>query len=177
LLPFVMQSSWQKVARDAVDARLVHDGSRLYLRIVSDEPRPHSIRPFQERTEPERWSQASVEMYLTREWGQDPWYHFIVDTSGRTYDAKRFERQWDPPEGWHGRSRAEGDKWVLEVAIPFASLELAEPGAGSKLGLKLCRYKHKDEILLWPPFRQEPGDRYSVLYLPEPRHYAELVLE
>lgn len=177
LLPFVMQGSWRKAADEEADARVVHDGARLYLRVISDEPNPRSIRPFQEGTEPERWGHGSVEMYLSAEWGEKPWYHFIVHTSGRTYDARQFEREWDPPAGWYGRSRTEGDKWVLEVAIPFASLEMPGVGSGSRLGLKLCRYRAKDEILLWPSLSPEPDGRYCVVYRPDPTGYAQLVLD
>ena len=53
------------------------------------------------------------------------------------YDARLFDRTWNPPVDWQARTHVEGDIWTLQTAILPACFQLSEkrPGVGG-LSLK-----------------------------------------
>jgi len=118
-----------------------------------------------------------MELCLSPDWGTDPWFHFIVNLNRRLLDARMFDRDWDPPQDWRVQSRAEGEKWVLDVGVPFEALELDAAEAGLTCALKLSRYRAKDEILIWPPLGSEAEGGCYVTRTTEPTQYARLVLQ
>ena len=129
------------------------------------------------RSEPERWGHDCFEIYLSPRWGVEPWYHFVIHVSGAKYDARGFARDWTPQPDWRVVSRADGKKWRLDIAVPLKSIGLDPPPKGGAIGLKLCHYRAKDEILLWPPLRPGSIGRPHVVYSSDPTSYARLSLE
>ena len=174
LSPFVFQHNWRQVPDEEMDARLLHDGARLYLRIISDDPRPQEIR--QPHAGAERWFYRCMEVCLAPTWGTEPWFHYIVNVNGELHEGRMFDRAWDPPEPWQVESRAEGNRWYLEIAIPFSGFGVDSAGPGSSCALKLARYRAKDEILIWPLEGSEAEGQY-VTQSCEPIGYAQLLLE
>ena len=175
LRPFLMQSNWREIPDREIDARVMHDGRSLLLKIAADIRAPQRVRPARRRT-PERWGHDCFEIYLSPQWGREPWFHFVVHTHGAKYDAVGFDRDWTPKPDWRVRSRAEGKKWVIDVAIPLESMGLARVESAHSIGLKLCHYRAKDKILLWPAMQPGSVGRPHVVYSPDPTSYAKLQL-
>ncbi len=168
LLPFLMQQGYQAVAEAEMDARVLHDGERLYLRVDCVKPSAE-VRPA--RTGSERWFYQCVEVCLAPQWGARPWFHLVVNANGEVLDAREFDRDWDPPAPWPVSSRAEGERWVIDIAIPLADI-----GASGSVALKIAQYRDKDEILIWPPETMADG-RQAVSQMPLPRGFAWVVLQ
>ena len=168
---FIMQHNWKPATEAEIDVRLLHDGKRLFLRCLGDCPAFGPVRKVR-TSDDERWLHGCMEIYLSPQWGREPWFHFVVNLNGITYDAKGFDRHWDPAVAWTARSEARDKKWLLEVAIPLKAFGLT----GRAFGLKLCHYRAKDEILLWPRLQSEDGRNY-VVYSPDPTGYARAILE
>jgi len=169
LVPFLMQADQKPVADAEVDARVLHDGERLWARIDSMKP-GGEIRPVRPGG-PERWFHRSLELCLAPQWGRRPWFHLVVSTNGEVLDAREFDRDWDPPEPWRIESRAEGERWIVEVGIPLDDI-----GADDEAQLKIAQYRDKDEILIWPP-ETMPDGRQAVSQMPLLQGLARLLLE
>lgn len=175
LQPFLLQSNWRATPDREIDVRAMHDGSQLLLRVLADVPVPKRIRSAR-RAEPERWGHDCFEVYLSPRWGGEPWFHFVIHVNGSKYDARGFARDWTPRPDWRVISRADGKKWRLDISIPLSSIG-ADHSRKEGIGLKLCHYRAKDEILLWPPLAPGSIDRPHVVCSPDPTSYARLILE
>jgi len=176
LHPFLLQSSWRAVPDREIDVRAMHDGLQLLLRALADIPVPQRIGSAR-RSVPERWGHDCFEIYLSPQWGVEPWFHFVIHVNGAKYDAYGFARDWTPQPDWRVVSRGDGKKWRLDIAVPLKSIGLDPPPKGGSIGVKLCHYRAKDEILLWPALRPGSIGRPHVVYSPDPTSYARLVLE
>ena len=175
LAPFIMQQDCKLVPEGDVDARVLHDGEWLYLRLDSLAPNAEGIRQGQlsDRPGPERWFYQGLEICVAPQWGREPWFQFVVNTNGEVRAARGFDLTWAPEPNWSAQSRVEGDRWILQIAIPLAAIEVT----GDSCALKLARYRDKDEILIWPALG--PGDAagYWCRQTPEPDGYALVKLQ
>lgn len=165
LLPFLMQQSRQQVEEAEMDARVLSDGARLYLRVDCVKPAA-DIRPL--AFDSERWFYQGLEVCVAPQWGRAPWYHLVVNANGEVLDAREYDRDWDPPAPWAVGSRAEGDRWIVEIALPITDIE-----ASDAVALKVAQYRDKDEILIWPP-QIMPDGTPAVSQMPLPGGFALL---
>jgi|GEM_PF-1489756 len=187
LAPFIDFATWRQAPEEEIEARVLHDGKRLYLLIDTHNPWPGSVKPAH-KGNTETWLRGGIEMNLSPGWGAEPWFNFVVNRIGVLYDAKGFERDWAPPAGWAARSEEMDGRWICEVAIPFESFGMRAPEPGSAFGLKVCRMGHQTpgpvggpwvrlQTLIWPTLAPEREHAYSVTYSPDPTVYARVTLE
>lgn len=174
LSPFLMQMGWKPIPDEEIDARVLHDGARLYVRVDSLTPAAAQVRQgeWTGAVGAERWFYQCLEMCLAPQWGAEPWFQFVVNTNGETRDARGFDLSWTPDPPWTVRSSVEGDRWVLEMAVPLAAIG----SDGRSCALKLARYRDKDEILIWPPLGATDAQQWC-RQTPEPDGYAQLELQ
>jgi len=181
LQPFIIQSNWHRAKPDDVDARVLHDGKHLYLRVVCELPKG-GVKPIRRPASAgeEMWRMTCQEVYLAPQWGREPWFQFVFNDDGIMADSKGFERRWNCTPECRTRSRAEGSRWVFEMVLALEGIELPQVETGARLGLKLHCCVNKDKIFLWPPLAPADGappNLHPVIYSPEPTGYAQLVLE
>lgn len=165
LLPFLMQQGYQPAGEAEMDARVLSDGERLFLRVDCVKPAA-DIRPL--RFDSERWFYQCLEVCLAPEWGRQPWFHLVVNANGEALDARDYDRDWDPPTPWAIDSRAEDERWIVEIAVPLADI-----GAADSVALKLAQYRDKDEILIWPP-EPMPDGTQAASQMPLPGSFGLL---
>ena len=184
LHPFIVQASWLK-APGQVDARVLHDSERLYLRVTSDGIPESSIKrmkifePF--AALPRHglgWcGYTKVAVFISPRHGRTPWYRFDIGINGFRKDAKGADRTWTPKPDWGVASGMVGKKWRLTLAIPFKALD-ATPAKGHVWGLKLMNNTGKDVIHIWPPVgpatRWRGKERHCAPHTSDPIHYARL---
>jgi len=173
LTPFLMQEPWRPVPEEEIDARVLHDGARLLVRVDSLTPSRGQVRTgeWTGATGAERWYHLGLEMCLAPRWGVEPWFQFVINANGETRDARGFDLSWTPEPSWVVRSSVAEERWVLELAVPLAAIG----SDGRTCALKLARYREKNEILIWPPLGPAEGQQWC-RQTPEPDGYALLEL-
>ncbi len=67
------------------------------------------------------WADDNIEIFLDPANGL-PYRHFAANPSGGTYDALGNDKNWDP--AWQAQTTLEADRWITNIRIPFASLEV-----------------------------------------------------
>jgi len=106
--------------------RIGHDGQQLYLAFIcGGQSRPVARDRGQDGSV---WEDDALEIFLQPP-GSRAYYHFGVNAVGSRYDARcegSTDPRWSTP--WTARTRADGDAWVAEIAIPFTSLDAKPEG-------------------------------------------------
>jgi len=89
------------------------------------------------------WKDDCVELFLDPLNDGSTYYHFIVNSLGLQYDGrclageKTENGKWDGV--WEAKTAKEKDYWTVEMAIPFATLGLAEGKVKNEWGGNFCR--------------------------------------
>lgn len=162
-------------ARHRTKAGLAYDEARLYLTFVCIDP--DIWGSYRDRDDP-IYNEEVVEFFLDVE-GRGEWYYefevsphnVVLDGINRWVDGQLV---WDP--SWdcagmesHVTVRGTLDEpatpdqyWSVQLAIPFASLEVPTPTTGTVWRANLCRIdRHRaaqrDEFQAWCPTR-DPGE-------------------
>ncbi len=92
------------------------------------------------------WESDSFEVFV--DCGQV--YRFAVGASGAMYDARDGDSSWNAP--WRALARNLGEKWVVEMMIPFSSLGVP-PRPGGSWGLNFVRHSPSagTPTTMWAP--------------------------
>lgn len=70
----------------------------------------------------------TAEVFLQPEPGSGTYYHFALDSAGRTYMAKNGDSRWTPPVKVDMKAQVFSErKWSAVFIIPFAALSAAVP--------------------------------------------------
>lgn len=111
----------------AYDDRALYLGFRILIRC--------SPQAQQRARDGQVWSDDAVEFLLDPGRTGTTFYHFIINAAGSIYDAKgsdaSFNAELSTATGEHG-------DWIVEVALPFASLGAAAPKVGESWGGTFC---------------------------------------
>ena len=140
----------------ATEFQMTYDKDQIYM----------AFRAFEKGQETQRhaavardssaiFSTDCVEIFLQPGGHGTPYYQIVVNPGGALWD-----RRWEEPgvaADWDGNIRAAGDEqadtWTLEVAIPFADLDMA-PRASTSWRLNVCRTETPSgEYTCWSPTR------------------------
>ena len=99
--------------------RTVHTADGVYLGVSSHEPKPEKLAVGSKgNDDPSLWQVDDVEVFI------DPgktgsYYHLIHDSKGTKTDSKEREVTWNGK--WDVACRVEGNTWMSEVFLPFAT--------------------------------------------------------
>ena len=100
------------------------------------------------------WGGSLVEVFLEPEPGSGRYWHFMVNHAGAVADdvgAGGVNDLSANPE-WQAVTGREGEAWTAEIAIPFASLGLERPAAGTLWRGNVCRNAAAvGELSAWSP--------------------------
>lgn len=146
---------------------VMHDAANLHLAIINDEPNTDQLVTNATERDGPVWNDDSVEIYVDANNAKGRDYHgFFVNAANVVYDRRRVEA-WDGE--WTSAVKVlPGKAWVVEVAIPFATLGVT-PKPGHKLGLMVARNRRaglaESQLLFLVPCGQEAKDTstYPVL--------------
>ncbi len=116
-----------------------HDGQNLYLKFFCFEPEMAQLKASRtERDQDGMWEDDGVEIFLSSDLTEpENCVQFIINANGAIWDARRSygrlqAREWNAP-GTKAVSKKEANRWVLEVTIPFAELDIRSVPPGMKL--------------------------------------------
>ncbi len=128
--PFLSLSS-SVLPDEQTRARLCWDDQNLYIAAEAFdaclEPRLnmlHAVKAEQEGKDARVFTDDCIEIFLQP--GEDSYYHFAANSGDGTYDARGTDSVWN--SGWTCEARRLHDRYVLEIAIPFAAIEGAPKG-------------------------------------------------
>ena len=128
---FVLEDG--KPAAQQTSVRALYDKNSLYLFIECAEPKPKEIVANEKGYDGNVWLDDSVDIYLCPAGGRgeaDPIYcRFSVNSLGVRFDEQRQRRHWNV--AWAAASAVGKESWAVEVVIPFGSLDVKTPAAGT----------------------------------------------
>jgi len=135
--------------------RLAYDDQRLYIGFECAESLADRLAGWWKAFghDGALYAQDCVEMFIDPVGDLDQYYHFICSAVPNSYydEAynlhkdpvhplyKRDDRSWDGEWSYAGAVDAPAKRWCVEVAIPFKSMGVAAPAAGSIWKMNLGR--------------------------------------
>ena len=142
-----------------------HDGSSIYFAVECDEPEMSKLRTA---WNPGSWQNDSIEINLVPDAKILSFYKVIADVNGGSQDL--FGQDDNTDRGiylfnadWRSsarvRSRKEKDKWTVEAAIPFGSINFS-PAVSDQWRINIGRNR----------WTVKPVELSSWSYLPERNH-------
>ncbi|MBM3474749.1 MAG: hypothetical protein FJX75_15910 [Armatimonadetes bacterium] len=139
----------------ATAARVCFDDSALYLAFECAEPQPGSLRLQARPGSEDVWQDDCVEVWLGAGASQLEFDQFIVNAAGITQSLRSRPGVRGPVPGeWSAAAKVGADRWTVEMAVPFATLELQAPTRGTLIRMKLGREDHAgggSRLATWPP--------------------------
>jgi hypothetical protein len=125
-----------KVSEPFTFFQAAYDRQYLYLAIEAREP--DAAKLALKNTAHDTWpSGGSIELFLDPLCSRSSYYQLAANPAGTRYDARGMDAKWDID--WKVAAQLSGDRWTMEVAIPFAGLDGGTPEPGTLWGLNLCR--------------------------------------
>jgi hypothetical protein len=129
------------------EARLCHDGERLYLGVICHEAFPAKIQASPAKRDSAVWADDSIEVFI----GDTHYYHLIFNAVGAIADeecrGEAKDMAWDA-DVKVATGRSEG-AWTLTVSVPLKQVGLDRAG---EHGLNICRNEiPQRELSCWSP--------------------------
>lgn len=129
-----------KPPKAATRCRVGYDDTHLYVAFVCEEPQADKlvIRDFEGQRDPPVWSNDCVEVFISA--AEDPadYVHFMVDAAGQYHDALGGDSYGYNPQ-WERAAGVRGNGYVVEMAVPLASISQHPPKPGELWRANLCR--------------------------------------
>ncbi len=97
------------------------------------------------------FSDECVELFVSPKRSPTHYFHLVANALGTRFDEKVKDRTWDPE--WKTRVVKGGDRWTLEVSIPFAEIG-GRPAPGDVWWFNVDRQRHEGDALQlssWSP--------------------------
>ena len=124
-------------------ARVAYDEQKLYVGIRCEEPQMTRIAIVGEERDDNVWLGDSVDVFLAPGPERTPFYHVIVSPSNVRWDAVHEgvsgDLSWDPD--YQSATQQGEDYWTVELAIPWAAMQMEVPKTGAELFGNLCRQR------------------------------------
>ncbi|HIE52743.1 MAG TPA: hypothetical protein EYP85_13395 [Armatimonadetes bacterium] len=153
LEPFVPLLALAESVRAQTTARVVYDQRALYLAVWCQEPRPERMQVVGKQHDDDLWQGDDVEFVISAPGQKVPFFHFMVNPANVFWDSinrgQQEDRSYDPE--WQHAARVEKEAWTVEMAIPWAALEI-RPQPGLRLRVNVCRQRRQGrELSCWSP--------------------------
>jgi hypothetical protein len=152
--PFTRPGTKQPPAKQTT-ARVCFMRQSLLVAVTCEEPDPTRLRAVAQPGSENVWQDDCVEVWLKTTRSQLEFDQFIVNSKGVCQTLRRRQGQDDQQLGgkWQAAARVQGKRWTVEIAIPFATLGIAEPTPGTMVRLALGREDHTGktaQLAAWP---------------------------
>ena len=136
------------LAKAQTIVRLCQDDRALYVAFECLGQEPAQLHAAETKHDGNIWADDIVEVFVDTDRDRQTYYHFSVNAGGTRFEEKGLSSDWDGQ--WQANCHAAADRWVAEIAIPFASLSI-HPGVGDMWGLHLARKEQSTEeySVLW----------------------------
>ena len=140
-----------KEAVQPAEVYLAYDSEKLYIAFRCIESKLDALQTKAVEKDGLAFQDDSVEIFLGAEGETTNYAHLVVNAIGTQYDEEDYDVSWNPE--WQDAAGKESDAWTVEAAIPFASLGMQSPTAGTMLRGNFCRNRvlgrKEQENLCW----------------------------
>jgi hypothetical protein len=142
--------NWRAITGDEtqrkIEARLLHDGTHLYLRLEEQLDTRKLVR-----TDDNVWNEDEWEIFVARQRAK-PYRQMGVNANGVHIDLAWGEKsdKWDSGATVVSDTKAPG-RWTVYVALPLAKLLPNGVTPGDKLYLNIIRSTQMKDALAWVP--------------------------
>ena len=145
------------------------DDDALYVAAKCWDDRMDLVPSVQTGLDAQVWRDDCMEVFLRA--GGPCYYHFGANLIGSRYDARNIipkPKKKYKPSNWHADWRAAAqrkkDHWTMEIAIPFACLELGARGCREPLRFNVGREERRlTEFSCWPASGFHKYEEYAIL--------------
>jgi hypothetical protein len=151
--PFVDKNS--KMVSPQTTLRFGYDKKNLYIAARLEEPEMDKVKANVTERDGGVWKDDDLEIFLGTKGKVSPFMVFRINSLGTLEetsmdaDAKGFNFPWE------GKATREKDAWIVEIAIPFSSLNSEPPAPGAVWRGNVGRNRaHAKKISTWC---QTPG--------------------
>lgn len=133
---FVRHQNQAAIAPVQAQFAFLYDATHLYLAFVSAESgiATNGVKATPRGAWP---ASPAVEFFLDPGATRDAYYQFAANVLGCTYEGRRMDATWDC--AWQAAGAADGTRWSVEAAIPFAAWQRAAPQPGELWSMNVCR--------------------------------------
>jgi lysophospholipase L1-like esterase len=140
----------QRSVEPLTQAWIAYDATALYIAARCREPQMDRVRTEAKQRDEKVYLDDSLEILFDPAGDGATYYQIVINTAGVIFDSQRFNSQVDLA-GLRSAAVRQAEHWILEVAVPWADLDLAgpPPEAGLLLGRnRMVGGRH--EILQFP---------------------------
>ncbi len=133
-----------KVPENPTEVRLGYNAENLYVSVICFEKDTQGIsRKYHNPEEHDNriWDDDCVDLSIAP-FGDRQVFKLIVNSAGIVYDAVGADANWESKV--HRAVQIKGDRWVVELAIPFESLGFA-PKGGELWQINIGRLRQADK--------------------------------
>lgn len=157
-----------KLAPVQTSFRAAYDRQCLYFGVVCDEPLAQELAPLRTaRDDGQVFHHEALEFFVDPAHDHELYYQFAVSAAGGLYDSRVKDASWN--SGATAKVRIGDTEWSLELAIPWADLEVS-PRPGTVLGFNVCRDREVGGPRQWTNWSQTKANFH------DPMRFAHLVL-
>ena len=134
----------KQLPSEETEARIAFDDSQVYVGFICHNRAGRELRAL--ATKPPGgsgdavgavWLDDSIELFLDGTGEGETYFQIIVNSRGARLDLKGLDPVWDGV--YDVATRVDAERWTVELAIPFATLEAGGPGSASVWGANFCR--------------------------------------
>jgi hypothetical protein len=161
-------------AKEQTFAQILYDDAAIYFGLTMMEPSPKTLVARYEKRDENLWEDDCVEVFLAPEKTGGQFYHFIINSKGTLYDSNVIGGVEDKSFNANCQVAAKilDDRWVVELRIPYSSLETkVVKGDSWKVNVARSRKRlgKQNEYSSWTDggFAQ-PGSFRTVVFGAEP---------
>ncbi len=145
-------------AKFATQVRSSHDRENLYLSFRCHEPNLAGLVINVTDRDGSVWFDDSVEIFLDTNLDRKTYFQLVFNPAAVAYDAIGAS-SYDAigaSRAWNGlftaKTGREAEAWTLEVAVPWATLQMEPPTPGQRIGLEVVRNRAQSgELTQWSP--------------------------
>lgn len=144
ILSFV--NPWNREVRPATSLHLLKDSASLYFHFDARDDEIVLEPLFSKERDVEK--EDRVELFFSKDKDMKTYYCFEIDAKGRTlsYQAslyRKFDFNWDVPEGYHAEARIDSGGYMVEGVIPTAFLNALCPDGPLYVGAYRAEFSRK----------------------------------
>ncbi len=143
--PFVPMASEPDRQVQQTHARVLYDKDALYIALRCDEPNPERMNVHGIEHDDHVWYGDDVELMITTPERLRPFFHFMINPEGVTWDAisEHPVRKYNPD--WYRAVKIREDHWTVEIALPWEALGVASPKSGTVFRANICRQRTQND--------------------------------
>ncbi len=96
------------------------------------------------------WFDDSVEIFLDTNLDRKTYFQLVFNPAAVASDGIGASRAWNGL--FAAKAGREAEAWTLEVAVPWATLQMEPPTPGQRIGLEVVRNRAQSgELTQWSP--------------------------